>query len=136
MRQLFENEVNVDGFFVKIISGDIDENDNPIRRTKQSHPYSYDGFVLWRGGKNEDANNTVYTDRLYQWDYKKYNELCLKHFGNEGQYWDNRNHKLIELFLQDYLDNDKLKLVFIMEYCNVSSGYPVWRFDFNDGGKK
>jgi len=109
----------------------VDEFDNPVKRTKWSHPYTYDGFIQWRGGKNEDANGTVYTDRLYQWDYKKYNKLCVKHFGNEGQYWDSRSPEQIEKFLQDWCEDSDLKLIFVMEYCNQSSGYPLWRFDYH-----
>lgn len=108
----------------------VDEFDKPVKRTKQSHPYSYDGFVQWRGGKNEEANGTIYSDRLLQWDFDKHDELCMKHFGNEHQHWDRRDPKKIQAFLRDWTDNQKLKLIFVMEYCNQSSGYPVWRFDY------
>lgn len=56
-----------------------------------------------------------------------------KHFGNEGDYWYNRDPNRIEEFLKEYFNKPNLKLIFIMEYCNASDGYPVWRFDFNDG---
>ena len=87
--------------------------------SKSSHPYSYDPFVVWETeGK---ANSSVYSDRLCQWDMKKHNQLCLKHFGDEAQYWANRNPKLIEAFLQDWNDDKNIKLVRIIEYCNMSS---------------
>jgi hypothetical protein len=110
--------------------GPVDEFDNPVKRTKQTHPYTYDGFIVWRGGKNEEANGTIYSDRLYLWNFKKHDELCKKHFGDEKQYWSQRDPKLIEKFLQDWCENPKLRLIFVMEYCNQSSGYPVWRFDY------
>ena len=116
------------------LSGEVDEHDHHVTRTKRSHPYNYDGFVLWRGGLNSEANSTICSDRLLMWDYDKHNKLCQKHFGNEGQYWNQREPKLIEAFLRDWTEDKELKLVFIMEYCNASSGYPCWRFDFKTTG--
>jgi hypothetical protein len=107
-----------------------DEHGVPVRRTKITNPYNYDGFVVWRGGSNSEAKDTIYSDRLYQWDYKKYNLLCLKHFGNKGQYWDDRDSKKIEAFLRDYTECPSLRLILVMEYCNQSTGYPCWRFDY------
>jgi hypothetical protein len=115
---------------VRTFSGQpVDEHGNPVERTKEMYPYSYDGFVIWRTeGK---ANDTIYSDRLLQWDFAKHDRLCMKHFGNKGQYWSDRPPEKIEAFLRDWCDNPKLKLIFIMQYCNVSSGFPCWRFDFN-----
>ena len=67
--------------------------------------------------------------RSLQQDREKYHKLSKKHFKNEGHYFNNRSPKKIEKFLKDWFGNKKLKLVFIMEYCNVATGYPVWRFD-------
>ena len=112
-------------------SGLVDEHGKAISRTPSTHPYSYDGFVTWRGGKNKEANNTIYSDRLWQWDYKKADKLCIKHFGDKSQYFGNRTPEQIEAFLRDFTDNPNLKLIFIMEYCNQSSGYPLWRFEYH-----
>jgi len=111
--------------------GKVDEFGKPVKRTKQTHPYSYDGYIQYRGGENEEANGTIYSDRLLQWDFDKHDALCMKHFGNKGQYWNDRDPKKIQAFLRDWTDNQKLKLIFVMEYCNQSSGYPVWRFDYS-----
>jgi len=62
-----------------------------------------------------------------QWDYKKFNECCKKVWGNEGQYFSNREPKDIEKFLSLYW-NKKIELTAIEECCNVSSGYPIWIF--------
>jgi len=109
----------------------IDENGNSIERTPRSHPYSYDGYVIWRGGVSSDANGTIYTDRLSQWDYKKCERLKQKHFGNTGDYWDNRKPSDIEAFLSDWLEK-QVKLILLMQYCNVSNGYPLWRLDYKE----
>lgn len=108
----------------------VDEFDKPVVRTKQSHPYSYDGFVTYRNGKNEEATGTIYSDRLLQWDYAKARNLMMKHFSESGDYWDSRSPEKIQSFLQDWTDERNLKLILVMEYCNVSNGYPVWRFDY------
>lgn len=94
-----------------------------------SHPYSYDPFTIWKR-QGAAPNDSVYSDRLLQWDFKKHNELCQKHFGNKGQRWDNRSPELIEKFLQDYLDDPTLSLCEVIEGCNQSNGYPYWCFRF------
>ena len=113
------------------LSGYVDEYDNPVERTPMTHPYSFDGYVEWRGGKNEKVNATVYSDRLWQWDYNKYNECMQKVFGNQKQMFDNNDNNKIEQMLRLYMNNPKLKLILVMKYCNWSNGYPVWRFDYN-----
>lgn len=107
-----------------------DENGDPVVRTKIDHPYNYDGFVQWRSTETTDARkSTIYSDRLFSQDHVRFNALCEKHFGNKGQYWEQRDPELIEAFLCDYFYKPDLKLYLIMEYCNQSSGYPYWRFD-------
>jgi hypothetical protein len=110
------------------VCGNVDEYGNPVERSKSEYPYSYSGFITYRNGENKEANSTIYSDRLLQWDYKKYNILSKKHFGNEGQIFYSRSPKKIEAFLKDWFSKD-LKIIFIMEYCNVSNGFPYWRFD-------
>ena len=79
----------------------------------------------------QDYSSVLYSDRLFQWDYEKHDRLCKKHFGNEGQYWNNRSPKSIQAFLRDYTENQELILVGIMEGCNLSSGYPYWVFMYD-----
>lgn len=108
----------------------VDENGVHVERTPTSHPYSYDGHVLMGDMSGKKADDTVYTDRMLGWDRKKHDELCQKHFGNTGQFWDNRDWGSIENFMKDWTGNDKLELVRVMQYCNHSSGYPTWRIDY------
>lgn len=112
----------------------IDEHGNPVKRTKNTHPYNYDGFVQERCGKNEEANGTVWTDRLLQWDYELTRRLMKKHFESQndkgGDWWNGRSAKSIEDFLRERLDNPTLRVILVMEYCNVSNGYPTWRIDY------
>lgn len=102
---------------------------DPNARTKQSHPYSYDPITQFLDSSVK-PNGTIYTDRLLQWDFKKHDLLCEKHFGNRGQCWEGRAPKKIEAFLRDWCENDGLQLAAVIEYCNVATGYPTWRLDY------
>lgn len=100
----------------------------PGFKTKMDHPWDYDPFTVW-GSKDAAANKTYYTDRLYRWDAKKHDRLLLEVFGNTNQYWDTKKPEDIERFLRLYLDKPTLKLVWIQEQCDPSSGFPVWRLN-------
>jgi hypothetical protein len=76
------------------------------------------------------STQTVYSDRLWQWNPKKHDELCQKHFGNQGQYWGNRTPEAIQSFLSEYEGKD-ISLCRAEELTNTSNGYPYWRFDYN-----
>jgi len=109
-------------------------------KSKHEYPYTYDEFLQWevksntfKGYANEDS--AVYSDRLYQWDPTRYNENCRYVFGNEGQYWDNRNPEDIEKFLRLQLEDQTISLQWIIEGCNPSSGYPYWVFGTTRGVK-
>ena len=117
-------------YIISLIGGVNAFTGEPIERTKASHPYSYEDFTVW--GKNMKGTSGVYSDRLYGWDYKKYNRCCEEVWGNQGQYFDrsDRTPETIEKFLQLYYDDTTLELTWIVEGCNVSSGYPYWYFSF------
>lgn len=99
---------------------------DPVR-TPQTHPYNYDPFTIW-GGPNPSANGSEWTDRLQQWDYSKYKALSEKHFSNGSRPFSSHGcqGELIQAFLRDFLDKPTLILTRVIEYCNQSSGYPLW----------
>ncbi len=102
-----------------------------IIRIDENGEKSIENCVPCLFNNRKEAAHTVYSDRLHQWDSKKHNELCKKHFGDESQYWSGRKPQLIESFLKDYLDDESVVLCKIEEHENQSSGYPLWRFDYN-----
>jgi len=102
-----------------------------VKRTKWEYPYSYDPFLTWKNNFIKNKSNAVYSDRLMQWDFKKFNKCCKKVWGNEGQYFYNREPEDIEKFLNLYWSKE-IKLTTIEEGCNVSSGYPIWIFYYED----
>jgi hypothetical protein len=82
-------------------------------------------------GSDHSDDQAVYSDRLLQWDYNKHNELCEKYFGNKGQLWSNRDPKLIESFLCDYMGKP-IKLTKIDKTENRATGYPIWIFFYRE----
>ena len=110
----------------------MDENGQFVanRKSKLDHPYDYDPFPNFIADTELKAKSTIYTDRLFRWDSKKHDDLCLKYFGNQGQYWDRREPEAIQNFLREYLQDSSVVLVSVIEYCNPSSGYPYWRLNY------
>jgi hypothetical protein len=106
----------------------VDENGKSVKRTPDEYPYSYNGYIVYRGGPNSKVRMTLWSDRLRQEDHKKYDELCQKHFGNTGHYFHNRNVEDTEAFLREFTNEPKLKIMYIMQCCNHTSGEPLWRF--------
>lgn len=104
----------------------VDEHGKPVNRTKDEYPYSYDAFMQERVLPNSEVKSAVYTDRLLQWDYNLTRRLMEKHFGNSGDYWNNRSAADIQSFLRERLNAPDLVVCYVMECCNVSNGYPLW----------
>ena len=102
-------------------------NNKPIKITEKEYQNYYAPHIVWKGKEDIKESNTVYSDRLIQWDYEKYNECCKSIWNNEGQYFNNREPEDIEKFLNLYF-NKKVKLTAIMRGCNVSNDYPYWIF--------
>ena len=142
-RQLLQMRTSLPGeppiFFFDDVDRDVDQDltrhDPPW--TKQSHPYCYDPFTIWGAPRpNKACNDTVYTDRLDQWDSAKYARLARKHYqSGESCYerpFDSHHCKghLIERFLRDWFDDFELKLLRVVEYCSPATGYQTWRLDY------
>lgn len=119
-----------DGFLVeKGPDPDADLHRQHPPRTKYSHPYSYDPFTVW-GAASKECNGSEYTDRLAEW-YPKYREIGLRIFdGYHRWFGSGCSGEKIEAFLRELMDDPTLTLTRVVEYCNASSGYPVWRVDF------
>lgn len=96
-----------------------------------SHPYSFEGHILWRRHPNDKSQHTVWSDRLHQWDSAKYRALVNKYAKGAGDYfWDSAKQETVVEFMREYLDKQDLEVCFLMKYCNQGSGFPVWRIDY------
>ena len=111
----------------------VDLDGTPVRRDPDNYPYSYEAYVTYMCDYDKDKAKTVYSDRLYQWDLEKFNNCCDEVFGDHGQYFDNRSPAKINEFLNKYFEKD-VKLTAIMKGCNVSNGFPLWIFMYEDLG--
>ena len=117
--------VTQDGFYD---SRFVDLDGKPVKRTPFSHPYNYDKYVTWKSKDfNKEKYSAVYSDRLFQWDWEKYNKCCKEVFKNTGQFFDKREPKEIEKFLSLYF-NKEIKLTAVAQGCNQATGYPFWVF--------
>lgn len=108
---------------------------NPVKRTPQAFPYSFDEYVQYKatGFNPYDSNYSgVYSDRMFQWDHDKYSEACRIAFNNQGgQYFDHRDPKDIEHFLSVYFDKP-IYLKAVLKGCNQATGYPYWVFLYTE----
>lgn len=77
------------------------------RRGPQEYPYSYEPYYLWRDfdKENPPPHDTIYTDRMREWDYKKWNRVMdrkkkkwygqLGDLGGWGLRWNKRQSNII-----------------------------------------
>lgn len=84
-------------------------------------------FIVVR--KDIESKHSEHSDRLFQFNPEKFNKCRMNVFGNTSQYFDFVPSEKIEQFLCEYLEQ-KIALVRITKYMNVSSGFPYWRFDY------
>ena len=122
----------------KFYNSDYDNDvfdENPNRRTKFTHPYSYDEFSIFDYTRGKDISNiqVVYSDRLRQWDYDKYDRASA---AMDARFTSFANLSATQLtkFLQSYYDDNTLECVKLVEGCNKSSGYPYWIIFFIKNG--
>lgn len=106
----------------------VDIHGKPVERTKERYPYSYDTFVVWRDGPNEECTGSVYSDRMYQWDAEHYEACAKKHnFKN----FVSASRKQLNDFMSDYLKKP-VQVLFLAEGCNQATGYPLWLLGFKE----
>ncbi|MGJ0846570.1 hypothetical protein ACR77J_07770 [Tissierella praeacuta] len=106
-------------------------NGNEVRKNREKYLYSYDPYVIWKDDYNKETSHTVYSDRLWQWDNKRFDQCCQAVWGDKSQHFGNRKPKDIEGFLILYFAKD-IKLTAILEGCNVANGYPYWVFYYEE----
>jgi hypothetical protein len=119
----------------------LGDDGRPITRTKRTHPYSYEAFLVWgtpwyrMSKEDRAASDAVYDDRMRQWDYEKYESAQRQAFTTRGSF-SQCSPAEIEKFLQLYYSDHTIKLLTLLEGCNVSNGYPYWVFRFTSDGIK
>ena len=126
------DNLNKYGYLENVSLGFVDLNGNPVKRTPFTHTYNYDEYVIYKDENfKEEKCDVVYSDRLFQWNYDKFNRCCQEVFKNQGQYFSERDPKEIEKFLSLYFEKE-VKLMAITQGCNASTGYPYWVFFYKE----
>ena len=90
-------------------------------RTKSSHPYNYDPITFFQNGDEDQVY--VYSDRMQQWDYEKFNK-AIEGKGEMAFRWADK--EAVTQFMRSYYDDVGLTVCSVVEMCNASSGYPLW----------
>ena len=103
----------------------------PIKRTPFTHPYSYDEYVQWMENYHKEKSHAVYSDRLQQWNSKKYSECWKEVSTGEDIYAANKNPNKINRLLNLYFGYE-VKLTAILQGCNASSGFPYWVYIYEE----
>lgn len=108
-------------------------------RTPEQHPHSYDAHYLWRDFDKADREamqaeeiQSVYSDRMMQWDSKKY-EAARK--ASKAGWIENIDRRTAEKFIESYYDG-KMICVGFGKCCNVSTGYGIGLFFIKPKSKK
>lgn len=106
---------------------------NPVKRTPITNPYDYDEYVLFKSDKysNERPYSAVYSDRLMQWDYDRFQKCYKETFSKDSQSFYLCDSVTAERFLSLYFNKD-IELVAMLQGCNVSNGNPYWVFYYID----
>lgn len=118
-----------------------DEDGNPVRRTKDEYPYSYDAYVQWQkpGTTKNDSTGGWYSDRMLMGNWDLYNRCHEQVWGNTAQIFfensENGDPQKIEQFCRLYCDSPELELISVLQMCNASNGNPLWYFRWREPEK-
>lgn len=91
-------------------------------RTKATHPYNYDPIILIHASGN--ITSSAYSDRMRSWEPEKFDFAIGQGVGEMRFSWGRT--EAVNAFLHSYYDDPTIKIVKVMEYCNVATGYPCW----------
>jgi hypothetical protein len=91
---------------------------------KSSHPYSYDEFFIFgsREGISRKSVGAVYSDRLFQEDWKKMERLSKEHLGCR---FEQAGAEKLGAFLTAWWGKP-IRVVALSEGCNAATQYPYW----------
>lgn len=101
----------------------------PVQRTPKEYPNSYDHYCIYKSVDFNETTDTVYSDRMWQWNPEKFDACHVRVWDDLGQRFDCRKPELVEQFLQAYY-GISLDLTGIEAGCNFSNGNPYWVFYF------
>ena len=77
----------------------------------------------------ERPNDTVYLDRMMQWDWDKYNAAAMRCWGTQQQVIDNLTAEQVEAFMSEYLGKP-VELCKITRTTGQFNGYWYYQLDY------
>lgn len=105
----------------------------PCVRTKDTHPYAYDEFVVW-GGFGERGDSAIYSDRLRECDAIKFERLQAKHFPEcVTSGWANVSKPALTAFMREFFNDPGMHVERLTQQCNIATGFPIWAAYFSHG---
>ena len=119
---------------------DLPRHNPPRSKYDRNYSYSYDPFTIW-GGQSSSCNGSDWVDHMVSRDRKKYEALIEKIFVDaegkrEGVFVQGCNGQKIQQFYREFTGNHEIVLTRVVEFCNISNGYPTWRIDYHIPPKK
>lgn len=93
------------------------------------------GFRLYyRTPIHYSQTNTMYDDRMRSIDHRAYERALKEVWGDKPMWWSERvkDPVKIEQFINTYIRSRKVRLYAIYMYENRATGYPCYRFDYED----
>lgn len=105
----------------------------PNKRTPQTHPYSYDEFVVFKSEKFDPMDCMVYHDRMLQWDRDAFSRAVRKVWPDKShrQMFHGEKPEDINRFLNLYFGK-KVELTAVLQGCDVGNGFPYWVFAYKE----
>lgn len=109
-------------------SGQVDLEGNPVKYTKQQRPYCYSEHVVGRLAANHPKMSAIYTDRMWSWDREKTQRLMQKHLSESR--WQHPDMFAVQEFMAEWLEDPKVQVIAVMEWCNAATGFPTWSIHY------
>lgn len=104
-------------------------------RSQFKHPYSYSPIIIWANKLDATAKVAISRELYRGKNYGRAEKMCQRYFGDQGQYFNNRDPVLIQKWLAAMLKK-RIELHMIVEFCNEQNGYPYWEFHYSYLPKK
>lgn len=103
----------------------------PVKRTPQTHPYSYDEFVVFKSKRFDPMDCMVYHDRMLQWNRAAFSKAVREVWPDKphGQMFNGRKPEDINKFLNLYFGKE-VELTAVLQGCNIGNGFPYWVFAY------
>lgn len=78
--------------------------------------------------------NTMYDDRMRSIDVRAYDRAIKAVWGDKPMWWSERvrDPEKVDQFINAYINKRKVRLYAIYEYENRATGFPCFRFDYED----